>query len=365
MLSHMKKPATVYFIPLEARETPESLASKTALVLDKAGFREMVSSNKLSAIKQHFGEEGNQGYLRPPIARTLGEMIKRAGGRPLLVETNTLYYGQRSNSYDHLMLAHRHGFTVENLGMPVVIMDGVNGQNQHPVAIPGEHFSEVHLVTDLPFFDSIFVLSHLKGHMAAGMGGTIKNLGMGFSSRAGKLAQHADFKPKFKQSACVRCGHCLSCCPAEAIAFVGEHIGVDVTKCIGCGECYTACASQAVEFDWGGSDRKFQEKMAEYAFGAIIRHPGKAAFLNYFYHVTKQCDCWGKDNPVLFDNVGIFASEDPVAVDKASYDMGIECFGEDIFRKLWPNLDASIQLKHAERIGMGTQEYELVRVTDR
>jgi uncharacterized protein len=198
--------------------------------------------------------------------------------------------------------------------------------------------------------------------MAAGMGGAIKNLAMGFSSRAGKLAQHADFRPEIDDSKCVRCELCGSFCPRDAIQYVDSRMEIDLSRCIGCGECYVACRSGAIAFHWGATDRLFQEKMAEHALGAVLGHRGRAAYFNFFHHVTQQCDCWPDNNPVLFRDVGIFASFDPVAIDRACLDVAEELFGENIFKKLWPELDPYVQLEHGEKIGLGSQKYDLVRV---
>lgn len=352
----------VYFISLEAKETTLSLAKKTKKILKAAGFERLARGAPLVAIKQHFGEEGNKGYIKPEVTKTVVDFVKKEEASPVVVETNTLYRGRRSNSYDHLMLAYEHGFSIESLGAPVIILDGLNGQNQHQVEIPGQHFKTVYVASDLLFFGAMIVLSHVKGHMASGMGGAIKNLAMGFASRAGKLAQHADFKPVIKDKCCVRCGLCASYCPVSAIRLIDNRIQVNIKRCIGCGECYIACLSDAISFEWGSADRVFQEKMAEHALGAVINHKGKVGYLNYFYHVTKQCDCWGSDNPVCFPNVGLFASEDPVAIDKACLDIGCEVLGEDIFHCLWPKIDPRVQIEHGERIGLGSQIYELINI---
>ncbi len=358
----VEEPAKVFFIGVKADEDSDSIAEKTELLIEKSDLLSITGENKFTAIKQHFGERGNKTFLSPPIAKKVISMIKKEKGFPVLVETNTLYVGDRSDSYHHLMLAYDHGFSIEKTGAPVVIMDGMNGQNQTPVAIPGVHFKEVSLASDIPFFDSIIVLSHVKGHMMSGMGGAIKNLGMGFASRAGKLTQHSDYKPEIKIHKCNMCGLCIKYCPAGALRKNADRIIVDKEVCIGCGECFTACKNEAMSFEWIGSDRAFHEKMAEYAFGSIINHPGRVGFINYFIDVTKQCDCWGEENPVIYENIGIFLSKDPVAVDKASYDMGKKVYGEDIFKVMWPELQTTVQFEHGERIGMGTCNYELINI---
>jgi uncharacterized protein len=354
----------VFFIRTAEKEDLGSLLEKTRDLLNASRLDRIVQPGTLVAVKQHFGEKGNQGFLQPQISRVVGDTIKKKGGSPILVETNTLYHGSRANSHDHLMLAHEHGFTIENTGMPVVILDGIHGQNQRAVPINGKHFQSVNLVPDLPFFDTIFVLSHTKGHMMSGMAGAIKNLAMGFSSRAGKLAQHADFRPSIDGAKCIRCELCGSYCAVEAIGpDAGGDMRVDLEKCTGCGECHVVCQSDAISFDWAGADRKFNEKMAEHALGAIAEHPGKVAYINYFVHVSKHCDCWDQPNPPLLRDIGIFAGFDPVAVDRACFDVGNEIAGYNLFTRLWPKLLPLAQLEHGEEIGLGRQGYDLKEVS--
>jgi len=349
----------VFWTKLNGQETTEELAEKTATLLKKSNLFKIVKRGMLVAVKQHFGEEGSTGFLDPMLSRETGDLLKAKGSNALLVETNTLYKGRRANSRDHLLLAYEHGFTPERTGMPISILDGIRGQNQISVEIPGKHFSSVFIVPDLPFFDALVVLSHVKGHMLSGMGGALKNLAMGFASRAGKLAQHADFRPEINNRKCVRCEMCGKFCPAEALSLQEDEMVVDYGKCIGCGECFAVCRADAISFNWGKADSVFQEKMAEHALGAAIHHRDKAIYVNFFNKVSRHCDCWGEKNPPLYPDVGIFASHDPVAADQASFDMGLEVHGKDVFREMWPSIDCSVQMKHAEAIGLGSTKYQL------
>ncbi len=354
----MKK-SVVFWTKLNGSETLEDLTSKTELLLKKSGLFSIIKKEMLVGVKQHFGEEGSTGFIDPCLTRVAGTILKAKGSRPVLVETNTLYKGRRADTVDHLLLAHEHGFTIENTGMPICILDGIRGQNQIPVEIPGRHFSSVFIVPDLPFFDALVVLSHVKGHVLSGLGGTLKNLAMGFASRAGKLAQHADFRPEIKYGKCIRCGMCGKFCPAEALALGDNGMTVDYEKCVGCGECYAVCRSDAIGFNWGSADAAFQEKMAEHALGAVIHHRDKAIYINFFNKVSRHCDCWSGKNPPLYPDVGIFVSADPVAIDKASYDTGIKIHGKDVFRELWPDIDPTVQMSHAAAVGLGSTSYEL------
>ncbi len=358
-------PAPVYFIPLSEKESDEECARKTAQLLGSSDFNSIIEEDTLVAVKQHFGESGNNNYISPANTKVIVDWVKSYKGLPLLVETNTLYKGQRSDSYHHLEQAYKHGFTYSNVGAPIHILDGVHGQNQHPVAIPGKHFSKVYMVPDIPFFTSIVVVSHVKGHLLSGMGGALKNLGMGFSSRAGKLAQHDDFSPVFDRDKCARCGLCTTFCPENALTLSNDGVQLDTEKCIGCGECYTACRYDAVGFHWAEKGAVFQEKMVEHALGAVIKHCGKVLYINFVNKLSRHCDCWGEENPVIYPDVGILASYDPVAIDQASCDIAGKVLGKDIFKELWPAIDASVQMKYGEEIGLGTRTYEIIEVTDK
>jgi len=352
----------VWMIPLSEKAEIAELKTKTTQILQASNLLSIISKNKVMAVKQHFGEENNEGFIKPEVTRVVINKIKERLGRPLLIETNTLYHGQRSNTYDHLKIAYEHGFTYDNVGAAIQIMDGLNGQLQHEIEINGKHFKKVYIAPDIPFFDSIVVLSHVKGHMMAGFGGAIKNLGMGMASRAGKLAQHADFKPHVNKKKCVTCGMCTRMCNHAALSIQDGQVVCDVDKCAGCGECYAACPREAISFDWAGADDKFLEKLAEYAYGAAKEHieRKKIVFVNYFNHVTRYCDCEAGDNPVVCPDVAIMASTDPVAIDKACYDLAMKTFGKDLFKDFWPQLNPIRQIEHAAKLGLGNMEYELV-----
>ena len=180
----------VYFTRVANREPDEALAEKAAKLYAKAGFAAQLASGRPVAIKQHFGEKGTEGYLKPPIARRFAELIRKAGGKPFVTDTNTLYRGERSNAVDHLNLCASHGFTHEGVGCPVIIADGLMGSSQVWVTIDGKHYQRVPIAADAFHAHAIVVLTHVKGHLAAGLGGAIKNVGMGCASRAGKLDQH-------------------------------------------------------------------------------------------------------------------------------------------------------------------------------
>ncbi len=347
---------------LKDGETPESQAQKTSRLFDAAGFAEDLEDGDITAIKTHFGEEGNRGYVKPPCLKAIVDKVKAAGGRPFLTDTSTLYGGRRQNAVDHIHLALEHGFTAENVGAPLIISDGIIGRNELEIEIKGTHYRKVLLAADIVSARAMVVVSHMTGHLASGIGAAIKNLGMGCSSRKGKMKQHSDIKPTVKESNCTACGTCARWCAVDAIK-LGPQAVIDHAVCTGCGECLTVCHFGAVKFSWGEASRVMQEKMAEHALGAVKDKADRIFYFNYLNHLTKDCDCMATPaEGAILPDVGILASRDPVAIDQASIDMIKKSTGEDLAKKAYADIECEHQLVHGERIGLGSRKYELVTV---
>ena len=356
----MKSKVYCYRLPSEADY--HHLVSATETLFEAAQFGQLFRPGDSVAVKLHFGEGDNRTHLKPPVVRAVVERVKVAGGRPFLTDSNTLYRGRRSNSIDHLILAHEHGFTVEEVGAPVIIADGLLGNERVKVAIKGKHYQEVPISAAGHHARAIIALAHVTGHPGAGIGGSIKNIAMGLSSRAGKLSQHSDMVPDIKEDRCVACGTCAEWCPTEAIA-VEEIAEIDEKKCIGCGECLAVCPTAAVTFSWSETNERLQEKMAEHALGVVSRKGGRIGFLNYIYDVTKGCDCFGSPQEPVLKSLAVVASADCVAIDRATVDLINDHTHGDFFRKLYPNIPYDVQFRHGESIGLGSTQYDLVEVT--
>ena len=221
--------------------------------------------------------------------------------------------------------------------------------------------------------DVLISVAHFKGHEITGFGGTLKNVGMGCAARKGKLEQHSDLSPKVKSKKCVGCATCLAYCAQRAISLKQKKAYIDPQKCVGCGECILVCPEEAIQIQWSAEADSMQKKMAEYALGTLAGKKEKSIFLNFLTQISPACDCYGHcDAPIVHD-IGITASADPVALDKASVDLvnqgtplagsclGPDC-GSDKFRAVYPNIDWNAQLQHAERLGLGTTSYDLIRL---
>ncbi|MGB9835925.1 MAG: DUF362 domain-containing protein [Candidatus Saccharicenans sp.] len=353
----------VYFIRANREEAAEVIASKARAVYLALGFNERIEPEDFVALKIHFGEKGNTGHIRPRwITGIIDEVLKRSP-RAFLSDSNTLYVGNRSNSVDHIRLAWEHGFTPDVVRVPVIIADGLVGREKTEVKVDGQRIKSSRIASAFLMSEAMVCLTHVTGHVQSGVGAAIKNLGMGCASRAGKLDQHSVVHPRVDAKKCRNCGVCLKYCPAEAIVQLNGHVAIDDEKCIGCGECLVVCKYGAVKMKWDEDSRRLQEKMAEYALSVKNHFGEKICFLNFIMQVTKDCDCMAKNQSAIVEDVGILASFDPVAIDRASIDLVNRQAGRDPFRAGY-NIDWSVQLSYGEKIGLGCQEYELIEVKD-
>lgn len=369
-------PEKVYFAGARARDPGHNTITKIQHLFDEAGFSRMIAPDDLTAIKLHFGEWGNDSYINPVFVRQVVDMVRKAGGKPFLTDSNTLYRGSRSNAVDHLCTAIEHGFAYAVVRAPVLIADGLKGKNWREVRIQTKHFERMRISGDIADAHAMIVLSHFKGHDVAGFGGAIKNLAMGCAPPGGKQDQHSA-RPVHFPDACTGCGKCVAVCPRQAIALIGTADGkrasINQEFCIGCFECMTICPTHAIDVDWETGIAEFLERMVEYASGVVKGKENKTCYMNFLTHITPDCDCVPWSDVAIVPDIGILASCDPVAIDAASYDLvngeegnrdsslhGNYQRGGDKFRGVWEKTDCFRQIRYGEEIGLGHGDYELV-----
>lgn len=355
----MNDSSTVFYIDIPEKSTLELRISAMKKLLEGAGYPVMFSKPEKIGVKIHVGEKNNTTHVPPGVVREAVMPLVHKGCLPFLTETSTLYKGERSNAVLHMRHAHDHGFTQENTGAPFVMADGLAGNSEIEVAIPGELHSSVFIAREAVYADGLVVISHATGHMENVLGAALKNLGMGLASRKGKLRQHSTHKPKIDPELCTQCLQCLRWCPEDAVVEAEGHMMILEEKCIGCGECVTVCNFDAVEFDWGSGSRDIQRQVAEHALGSLTGKEGKIFFVNCLFDMTKDCDCIGKKQEPVLPDVGIIASTDPVAIDQATLDLTLERSKKSLAEVSYPDLDPTIQLEHGEKIGLGSRKYEL------
>ncbi|MFA5275710.1 MAG: HAD-IA family hydrolase [Candidatus Omnitrophota bacterium] len=351
----------VYYIPVKNSDDINSISRKLKALLKKSGILDFTHRGYKTAVKMHFGEEGNTGFVRPEYVRIICDELKRKGAAAFLSDTNALYHGRRTNSKDHLALAAEHGFTQESIGTKIIIPDDKKKANTVDVKIGQKFIGAAKIARIFIESDTLIAISHFKGHIMTGFGGSLKNVGMGCAARAGKLMQHSDVSPVVYEAKCTGCAACFKVCPAGAIQIKNNKSVINGLKCIGCASCIAVCPQGAIDVNWESGGRNLAQKMVEYAF-AVLKNKKKMAFFNFAVKITKECDCLAKDDPRIAPDVGIFASTDPVSVDKASLDLVNKACGRDIFQELHPNRDGTIQLKYAHSLGLGNLDYELIEL---
>ncbi len=367
--------ADVFFMDLEAT-SKENLVSKLARLMKRAGLKDVLDNKDLTAVKIHFGEQGNTAYIRPVFIRKVIETIRKAGATPFLTDANTLYVGTRSDSVSHIKTAVENGFAYSSMdGAPVIIADGLRGKSEIAVKVDQKHCKEVYIGAEIIHADALVSVAHFKGHELSGFGGTLKNLGMGSASRRGKLDQHSNVSPKIKRKTCIGCGECAAHCPGSAIYLEEKKAYIQKDLCVGCGECIVRCPTESVKINWNQTVPVFLEKMMEYSLGVLQNKQGKALFINFITDVAPKCDCLPYNESPIVGNIGVVASLDPVAIDQASADLvnaaqGLAhtCLstnmapGQDKFKGLYPYVDWEHQLEYAKGIGLGTRAYNLVKL---
>lgn len=371
-----EKASEVYFADLSG-DIKSGLMDRLTGLLSRVGPGKEDLDRRLVAVKMHFGEKGNNAYVRPVYVSHIVDYLKEKGAKPYLTDTNTLYAGSRGDSVSHYWTAVRHGFEPAVVGAPVIIGGGLRGTEGRPVPVYGKHFEEVEIAAEILEADIIVGVAHFKGHEVSGFGGTLKNFGMGAASRKGKLAMHSKVSPYVKEEMCTGCRLCLRWCAHDAIIYEGGVASVDPDRCVGCGACLATCPVKAIRIVWNEQTRDMQQKMVEYAWGALKGHmPGRAFFLNFIMQVSPLCDCMPFSGSPIVPDIGVLASRDPVAIDQASVDLvnqarGLENSdlpeegvspGADKFKAIHPEVDWSVQLSHAEKLGMGSRKYNLVKL---
>jgi len=365
--------ALVYFIDMRA-SAKENLFSKIKKMLKKAGFYDFIKEGELVAVKIHFGEAGNLGYIHPRIVKEIINEIKKKKAKPFLTDTNTIYVGSRTNAVDHINTAISNGFAYACVGAPIIIADGLRGFSGEEVEINLKHYKSVTIGKEILEADKIVCLTHFKGHEVSGFGGAIKNIGMGCATRSGKLSMHSKSAPYITKK-CKGCKLCIKYCPASAIFIENKKAKIDEEKCYGCGYCLGVCPEDAIKMRWDESTKNIQEKICEHAYAVLKVRKKETFFMNFIINVSPACDCYSHTDRFIVPDIGICASYDIIAIDQASADLvnkeqGIKgtalkkAFkeGEDKFKDLYPEVDWSIQLKYGEEIGLGTRKYKLVKL---
>ncbi|MCD2435059.1 DUF362 domain-containing protein [Acidaminococcus sp. NSJ-142] len=370
--------AKVYFTDFRC-PVGTSMLTKLQRLCKVAKMNSIDFEGKYTAVKMHFGELGNLATIRPQYVKAVTDLIKEWGGKPFLTDCNTLYPGSRKNALDHLECAALNGYNPTTTGCQVIIGDGLRGTDEVEVPVPnGEYIKKAKIGRAIMDADIVVSLAHFKGHESTGFGGAIKNIGMGCGSRAGKMEQHSSGTPKVDPELCRGCRHCASECGSDAIEYIDNKAFIHEDLCVGCGRCIGACSFDAIQTVQWDANELLDRKMAEYTLAVLHGRP--SFFINFVMDISPNCDCHGENDAPILPNIGIFASTDPIAVDQACADacqkmppLPNSQLSDHLAEKGWeehhdhfldsnPLVDWETTLEHGVKIGLGTREYELVRM---
>ncbi len=371
----------VYFTDFRTKAFGDGLPAKLQKLIKRAGIADLDLDGKFVAIKMHFGELGNISYLRPNYARAVVDVVKELGGKPFLTDCNTLYPGSRKNALEHLECAWQNGFTPLTVNCPILIGDGLKGTDDVEVPVNGGEYLKTAKIGRAIMDADVFIsLTHFKGHEVTGFGGTIKNIGMGCGSRAGKKDQHNNGQPEIDESLCRGCKRCQRECANNGLVFdvMKRKMHVDKAHCAGCGRCLGACNFDAISFGVDSAISELNCRMAEYTKAVVDGRPN--FHISLVVDVSPNCDCHCENDAPILPNIGMFASFDPLALDQACVDacqaaqpirasqlgdkMAMPNFIDhhDHFTNSTPESEWRTCLEHAEKIGLGSRSYELITV---
>ena len=303
-------------------------------------------AGKKIPVKLHMGEIKNKYFSKPDFVKIVTDELKRVKADPYLFDTTVAYPGLRHYVSGYHQLARIHGFTTKKVGCDVVIDDSgvLKTVDNREYEVAWHLMNSTH----------IFAISHVKGHVATGMGGAIKNFGMGGVTKETKRKMHHGSRPIHNKDACTYCGVCAEVCPFDAIEIKGNKWKQNTRNCFGCGVCIENCETGAIK----NRDADFQYVLACAAKACV--QDKNVIYLNELKRISKSCDCDPFADPIICPDIGYLVSDDPVAIDKASLDL-IHGVKENVFERV-NKVSPFKQIKYGEEIGLGSSSYTLIKL---
>ena len=359
--------STVLFAPMtyNAYDANQTLPARFDRLLDQTPLKDIVKG-KTVAIKFHVGANLSFSTISPIFVRKLVTKIQEWGGTCFLTDHGV--YHRRPQE---------RGYTDEIVGCPVIDDCGFMGKYYYTREVDYRTFKHVDIAGHIHDADVMIDFSHVKGHGACGFGGACKNIAMGCVTDRTRQEIHAlEGGQEWDESKCIHCDQCLQSCNHNANQFndAGEY-SVNYHHCTFCQHCVKVCPTGAIKMT-DNAYEAFQEGMALCTKTVVDQFtPGNVYYINVLTNITALCDCWGLTTPSLVPDIGIMASGDIVAVERASIDAikvenlipqgvpeGHEMTGEGHLLERLHGKNPFIQLEALERQGMGTQDYEFKMV---
>jgi uncharacterized Fe-S center protein len=316
---------------------------KLSSIKIKKLFKGFYLSNSEVLVKIHFGEPGNKFTFTPKKIRPIVETMKSLKLNPIFIDTPVTYSSPRNSIEGYIRTVKEKEydklapFIISNNGIKVKTKDFTAG-----------------VCKELVEAKNVLVISHVKGHVCAGFGGAVKNLGMGGVTKETKSIEHILGQPKFI-SECRGCGICANLCPAGAIKIVNGKAQINLDKCFGCSICQLKCPYKCLI----PKKTYFDDLLAQGAAAVINNLPQCTFYINFVTNITKWCDCEVDPGELISEDIGILFSDNPIAIDKASIDLVNKLNGRDLFKEI-NKKDPLLHVKFASEYTKRELKYKLI-----
>jgi len=336
-------------------------------------FSRFIEEGEYVAIKTHFGSRGGHRIIRPIFMKKVVEAVERAGGKPFVTDTT------RIPGIEYIEAASQNGINPATLGCPVVLADGLFGNNG--VKVEAGRMGEIGIASEIYDAGTMIVVSHCKGHIGSGFGGALKNLAMGCISgnirgegrNRGRIHALENEQVEWISDECILCLECVKGCDHGAISlYEDSKIIVDHEKCQKCGRCTHTCPQNSLLLEI--SEKRFHHGMADSAKAVLgTFESGKVHYLNFILEVMPHCDCHQHSDVPIINDQGILLGDDALAIDLASLDIienaglcpdsaadGHEP-GKGLFYRI-NKRNADYYLERCAKEGVGNTKWEIVNL---
>ncbi len=354
----------VYFSSVKYKkyDADETLPSKFGRLIDRMDIKDTVNG-KRTAVKMHVGRGIGTTTIHPLFVKILVDKLKSYGAKPYITDQVTGDAAVR-------------GYTEQILGCPIVPVCGAGDKEIYEKSVDFKTFKNVDIGVNIHDAEVMIDLSHVKGHGSCGYGGACKNIAMGcVTDRTRNQIHGLEGGLVWDEDKCTHCEACIASCNHSANSFEDGKYSVFYHNCTTCQHCVKVCPTGAISLD-AHNYVDFQTGMA-ICTDTVLKtfKPGHVFYINFLTNITIICDCWGMSMPSLVPDIGVMASSDIVAIERACLDaiktedlikdglpQGFELGDKGHLFERIHYKDPFVQLAELERFGLGTQDYTIEEV---
>ncbi len=366
--------ANVYWIKGRSENIRRNLVSKIDTLMRLEELTMLMVPETSLAIKFNLSEVGYGHYLPPLIFTTIFDKARSYGVRPTLTDGCSIFKGSRFDGYNWTESTLLLGFSGgESFHNQLMQSGGYTNEEGNFWSADGRNLAGIDLGSLLTDINNLLVVSHVTAHPLMGLSGAVANLGLGFLTATGRLRLHSFMQIVYDDQKCDHCGECLSFCPTGAMSGEPGHVNFDARTCNQCLGCFMACPHGAVHIQPEGFP-VYQECVVEAGHTVLNKLRGKAFFINFLQAVTPQPDEYPFSDIPFIPDLGIIASDDPVAADWATQKMIVQSPGIpgsiaqnlDVLAKGQDKLKAITgqtpkhMLAYAEEMTLGSRDFQFL-----